>query len=159
MPSVLDVARYILRNSGSTSTWKLQKLVYYCQAWHLVWEEERLFREPIEAWPAGPVTPALYTILKGKYTIGPTAFTHGRLGSLADRHRRSIDAVLDFYGDKSGHWLTELVRMEAPWQDARVGLERNERGHRRIPLAALGSYYGALVAGDDGAPVAEEGVR
>lgn len=159
MPSVLDVARYILRKRGSTSTWKLQKLVYYCQAWHFVWEEERLFRESIEAWPAGPVTPALYTILKGKYTIGPTAFVHGTLRSLAEPQRTSIDAVLDFYGDQSGHWLTELVRMEAPCQDARIGLERNERGRTLIPPSAISDYYRVLVAADDGAPVGEDGMR
>jgi uncharacterized phage-associated protein len=146
MASVHDVALYVLRKRGSTSTWKLQKLVYYSQAWHLVWEEQRLFREPIEAWPAGPVTPALYTILKGKFAIGPSAFKHGHVRNLCESQRTSIDAVLDFYGDRSGHWLTELVRMEAPWRGARDGLERNERGRRRIPLGAMNDYYGGLAA-------------
>jgi hypothetical protein len=29
---------------------KLQKLVYYANGWHVVWEEAELFPEHIEAW-------------------------------------------------------------------------------------------------------------
>ena len=53
--SVFDVAAYILDKLGPISTIKLQKLVYYCQAWSLVWDEEPLFSERIEAWVNGPV--------------------------------------------------------------------------------------------------------
>ena len=37
MASVYDVAAYILEKQGAMTTWKLQKLVYYSQAWSLVW--------------------------------------------------------------------------------------------------------------------------
>jgi len=60
MASVHDVAAYILREQGAMSTWKLQKLVYYSLAWHLVWDDEPLFEEPIQAWANGPVVRALY---------------------------------------------------------------------------------------------------
>ena len=36
MANVNDVAVYILEKSNTMSTMKLQKLVYYCQAWSLV---------------------------------------------------------------------------------------------------------------------------
>ena len=36
--SALDVAKYILKEHGEMTAMKLQKLVYYCQAWSLVWE-------------------------------------------------------------------------------------------------------------------------
>jgi uncharacterized phage-associated protein len=52
--SVFDVAQYILRKQGGMTTMKLQKLVYYAQAWSLVWDEEPLFDQPIEAWSNGP---------------------------------------------------------------------------------------------------------
>lgn len=159
MPSVFDVARYILRKRGSMSTWKLQKLVYYSQAWHLVWDDERLFGEPIEAWPAGPVSPVLYRVLKGKFAIGPSAFKHGRLRNLCASQRTSIDAVLDFYAERESHWLTELIRSEAPWVKARAGLHSNERGRKRISVRAMRSYYSALVADDDGATEDEDGGR
>ena len=57
--SVLDVAASILKQHGPMSTWKLQKLCYYSQAWSLVWDEEPLFSEDIQAWAHGPVIPKL----------------------------------------------------------------------------------------------------
>ena len=60
MAKVKDVAQYILEKQGDMTTIKLQKLVYYCQAWALVWTEAPLFEEKIEAWANGPVTPELF---------------------------------------------------------------------------------------------------
>ena len=49
MASVLDVAAYILKRVGPITATKLQKLVYYSQAWHLVWEDEPLFGAALES--------------------------------------------------------------------------------------------------------------
>lgn len=37
--AVFDVAKYILEKQGRMSTWKLQKLCYYSQAWSLAWTD------------------------------------------------------------------------------------------------------------------------
>lgn len=60
MHSALDVANYFLcrvdREAGDTiSLLKLQKLVYYTQAWSLVIRDQPLFYQDIEAWCSGPV--------------------------------------------------------------------------------------------------------
>lgn len=52
MATVFDVARYILTRLDEdgklpVTTWKLQKLVYYSQAWSLVWDDVPLFDAPI----------------------------------------------------------------------------------------------------------------
>ncbi len=60
MATVFDVAAYILEQYSAIPTMKLQKLIYYCQAWSLVWDEEPLFSEDIEAWANGPVVRSLY---------------------------------------------------------------------------------------------------
>jgi uncharacterized phage-associated protein len=142
MASAHDVAAYILAKCEPMSTWKLQKLVYYSQAWHLVWEDEALFSEPIEAWANGPVVRALYRVHAGTFRV--TSWKHGRRSNLTPAQRESIDAVLRFYGDKSGHWLSELTHQEAPWRKARVGLAPNERGSRRITHGSMVEYYGSL---------------
>ena len=54
MKTALDVAAYILSKQGTMTAMKLQKLVYYAQAWPLVWDEKPLFREKIEAWGTAP---------------------------------------------------------------------------------------------------------
>ena len=69
MATVFDVAAYILNQKGELTTWKLQKLVCYSQAWSPVWDEEPLFEEDIQAWINGPVCPALYNEHKGRFTI------------------------------------------------------------------------------------------
>lgn len=69
MATVFDVADYILAEQGAMATMKLQKLVYYCQGWHLAWDGEPLFDERIEAWASGPVVPALHAALRGVYRV------------------------------------------------------------------------------------------
>src|SRR3954466_11182214 len=99
--SVLDVAAYIVEKQPKRlplTAWKLQKLVYYSQAWSLVWDEKPLFRERIEAWINGPVVPNLYRIHRGEYFV--TTWPHGSAANLSSVQRDTIDAVLEFYGDK-----------------------------------------------------------
>ena len=60
MATVFDVAKYVLKQLGSITTMKLQKLVYYCQAWSLGWDGKPLFGENFEAWANGPVCPELF---------------------------------------------------------------------------------------------------
>ena len=55
MATVLDVAKYVLEHNGRMTTMKLEKLVYYCQAWSLGWDEVPLFEEDFQAWANGPV--------------------------------------------------------------------------------------------------------
>ena len=50
--SVHDVAAYILQKHGPMTTMKLQKLVYYAQAWGLVWDDCPLFN--VFHTPPGP---------------------------------------------------------------------------------------------------------
>ena len=69
MADVFDVAKYILEKQGSMTTMKLQKLVYYSQAWSVVWDEKPIFEERIEAWASGPVVRELYEEHRGMFII------------------------------------------------------------------------------------------
>ncbi len=144
MASAHDVAAYILQQKGAMSTWKLQKLVYYSQAWHLVWDEEPLFSEPVEAWSNGPVVRALYNQHRGQFKV--SRWGSGQPSKLTASERETIDAVLSFYGDKSGHWLSELTHSEPPWREAREGLPPDARGSRRIKRGDMVDYYSGLQA-------------
>lgn len=142
MASALDVADYILKKIGSTSSWKLQKLVYYSQAWHLVWEDAPLFNERIEAWANGPVSPALYEKHKGGFTV--ETISGGNAKKLAKKEKEAIDTVIKFYGEYSGQQLSDLTHSEDPWLNARDGLAATERGNREITLEAMSEYYTSL---------------
>ena len=143
MATVFDVANYILSETGSMTTWKLQKLVYYSQAWHAVWEDQQLFQESIEAWANGPVCPDLYSQHRGMFKVG--SFGKGKF-TLKKSEKESIDVVLKHYGKKSAEYLSELTHQEAPWKDARKGLPAGVRGNRKIPVDAMAEYYGGLKA-------------
>ena len=142
--SVLDVAAYILDKRGRLSTWKLQKLCYYAQAWSLVWDEERLFRERIEAWANGPVVPALYEQHRGRFRV--QTIGKGDASKLDPDQRDTADVVLETYGDQPAAVLSAMTHQERPWQAARqrAGLGSGERGNSQIRPDEMAEYYGGL---------------
>jgi uncharacterized phage-associated protein len=149
--SVHDIAAYILRKQGSMSTWKLQKLVYYSQAWHLVWDEEPLFKARIEAWANGPVVPELYRRHRGQFSID--RWKDGNPTALTDTERETIDTVLDSYGQLTGRQLSVLTHAEGPWREARNGLAPTDRSRRPISAESMHDFYAALDAAEDATPV------
>lgn len=140
--NVFDVANYILSKTGSLTTMKLQKLVYYCQAWSLVWDEKALFNEKIEAWANGPVVPVLYDAHRGMYTV--KSFKTGEASKLNDEAKETIDKVIETLANKPAKWLIDLTHMEEPWINARQGLNHDERGNIEITWDAMASYYSGL---------------
>ena len=142
MTSVLDIAAYILQKKGQVSTWKLQKLVYYCQAWSLVWDEAPLFNEEICAWVNGPVCPALYEKHKGKYSV--RKIKGGNPDKLNDAQKETVDAVIDYYGDRTPQWLSSLTHLEDPWKNARKGVPPRERSTEPISLESMAEYYESI---------------
>ena len=141
MPTVHDVAAYILNRNGQMTAMKLQKLVYYCQAWSLVWDEKPLFPEKIEAWANGPVVPELYYRHRDMFNVSSWS---GDPDVLAPEEVETVNSVLDFYGKQSSQWLSDLTHQEDPWRDARKGLLPGQRGSKEITLAAMAEYYGSL---------------
>lgn len=142
MATVHDVAAYILKRIGTISAMKLQKLAYYCQSWSLVWEDRPIFRARIEAWANGPVIPQLYRVHRGLFKIA--VWPQGDSRALNEDDQTTVDAVLNFYGDKSSQWLSDLTHSEAPWKNARRGLPNGAPCTAEIPTAAMAEYYGSL---------------
>jgi uncharacterized phage-associated protein len=147
MTSVLDVAAYILAREDQMTAMKLQKLCYYSQAWSLVWDEKALFSERIEAWANGPVAPVLYAKHRGNFILGPGAIP-GSPDALTAEQCDSVNVVLDFYGKKSAHELSDLTHREAPWRDAREGVPPGERCDKEITVEAMYEYYDGLYKDD-----------
>lgn len=142
MTNVYDVAAYILCKSGPITAMKLQKLVYYSQAWSLVWDEEPLFENEIQAWVNGPVVPDLYSQHRGCYVVSNLPV--GKPDALSPNEKDTIDKVVDFYSQYNPQQLSDLTHMEAPWRDARKGLSEGQRGERQITLDSMLEYYSSL---------------
>lgn len=153
MANADDVAAYILQKQGQMTTWKLQKLLYYSQAWHLVWDDEPLFEGRIEAWANGPVVRPLYKHHRGSFSI--SEWSWGDPAQLAGNERDTIDAVLTGYGDLTGRQLSHLTHAEAPWRDARGNLGPTDRSDAEITTEAMAEFYAALDADPDVESVVE----
>lgn len=151
MAHIEDVAAYVLDKIGPITAMKLQKLCYYAQAWHMVWEDEPLFDARIEAWANGPVIPDLYRIHRGRLNIS-AGDVPGDADNLVPAEQESVDAVLDFYGGMNAHRLSDLTHREDPWKRARecAGLAPMDRGNAEITTAAMHEFYLSVATADNG---------
>jgi len=138
MPSARDVAEYILELHGPMTAMKLQKLVYYAQAWSIVWDDDAIFPEEIEAWKNGPVVRDLWEAHRGQFRV--TEISGGNSGALNSEQGTTVDEVLKFYGDKSAQWLSDLTHMEDPWKDA-----WNKGPNSVITKESLAEYYSSII--------------
>lgn len=148
MATILNVSALILSRQGPMPASTLQKLCYYAQAWHLVWEGRPLFDEEFQAWASGPVCPQLYEAHRGTFTV--TEEPGGDPDRLDPDEVESIDVVLDHYADMSAYRLGALVRSESPWRTARGDLAPGSRGEAPIPEALAAEYYESLLPDQDG---------
>ena len=146
MANVFDTAKYILGKTGQVSTWKLQKLCYYSQAWSLAWTGKPLFDEDFEAWSNGPVCPELFREHKGKFIVSNSDIPTKRESNtaLTPEQAETIDRVLKTYGSWEPYELREQSHAESPWKDARGDLPIGAPGHTVIEKSAMGEYYGSL---------------
>lgn len=144
MVTVYDVAKHILEKQGALSAMKLQKLCYYTQAWSLAWGEGPVFEQDFEAWANGPVCPSLYSAHRGQYVVDATMIGVGDSTRLSEENKQTIEKVIEFYGDKSAQWLSDLTHMERPWRDARKGIPDGERSNVIISKGEMMDYYGSL---------------
>ncbi len=141
MPMALDVARYIINYSNkkeySTSNLKLQKLLYFVQAYFLSFTPSRkpCFEEEIEAWDFGPVVPSVYHEFKsfGGNSI-PVITSYYKFNSnnslwsikkiaydpecISKEERKIIESVVDKFAPYSASSLVSLTHNQTPWKKA-----------------------------------------
>lgn len=122
--SALDVAKYILciaQNNGDTITnLKLQKLLYYAQAWYLVNNDnQKLFEDSICAWQYGPVVQAVYDKYKtfGRLPI-ELKDCDGKCDNLSDNVKTYLNEFCETFLDFSATALVSMTHQEEPWIEA-----------------------------------------
>lgn len=143
MTNVFDVASYILKKQGEMTTLKLQKLVYYCQAWSLVWDEKPVYDEEIQAWANGPVEPDLFYKHQGQYKIAD--IPGGNADNVKGDSRDTVEMTLRRYGDKPAYWLVRLSHSEPPWIEAWYDCPPSQQGRTAINHASMAEYYSSLL--------------
>lgn len=147
MANIFDVAHYILQKLPGISTMKLQKLCYYVQSWSLAWDGLPIFDEDFEAWANGPVSPELYSKHRGQYLLDADDLKkYLSADKLTELEIETIDIVLDDYGNKTPHWLSELTHKERPWKETRGSLPLGERSNKIISKDLMQDYYAGLLS-------------
>lgn len=120
----IDVSKYIINylkeKSYPVNHLKLQKLLYYIEAWYTVFTGSNLFEEQIEAWQHGPVIRKVWDYFKNQSILYDNLKISKGFELKASKEQiEIINDVLDEYGDKTGYYLETLTHSEEPWKIAR----------------------------------------
>lgn len=126
---------------------RLQKLAYYAQGWHLALTGRPLFPNELEAWPHGPVSPALFSRFKGyKFDIIPRTEIKADLSKIDSATRKILDDVWRVYGQFTAKRLEEMTHSERPWIEARAGLAPEEKSNNKISQNVMREYFSSVLA-------------
>jgi len=142
-----DIAKWFVasldREAGDSITpLKLQKIVYYAQAWALVLLGHPLFDEDFQAWAHGPVVESVYNEYKQyRWDAIPAP---EEVPELEDEVAEFLAEVWENYGDFSAKHLERMTHQEAPWKDARGDLPMEARSNAVISKQSMHDYYSAL---------------
>lgn len=155
--NVLDVSRYVINYSNEKgygiSNLKLQKILYFIQAYFLTSERNKpCFNEKIEAWDFGPVVPEVYHEFKSYgSTLIPTVSTYIIFDKkniwnshrieyddsiIPDSDKQMINDVVDLFSEYSATSLVSLTHSQLPWKDAYIPHENKE-----ITKEAIKRYF------------------
>lgn len=150
MATLNDACDYIISKTeqDGLNLLKLQKLLYYCQAWHLAFEKGSLFEGRFQAWVHGPVNRQIYDRFKDSkflYSVVSASdiqpdFSYEKL---TVDERAQIDAVLSVYARFTSDQLEEMTHREDPWIIARGGIPLHERCENEIDESLMEEYYKA----------------
>jgi len=145
--SAKTIARWFLnhadRASGDAITQlKLQKLVYYADAWFLANFDKPLIKEDFEAWAHGPVVLALYA----KYRNHGWEALPSETGVKApDELEGYLEAVFEEYGQYGAKKLVKMTHGETPWLEARGELPPEAASTTKISKVSMRNYYGSKI--------------
>ena len=120
--SALSVAQYIILREAEegrpVSNLRLQKLLYFVEAYFFLSTGEPCFVDRMEAWDFGPVVPEVYHKYKrfGSMIIQETDDSLAQEIELSDQEK--IDEMLDACADKSTRELVEITHQQEPWKSA-----------------------------------------
>lgn len=149
-----EIAQYFLSFGESTgdllTNLKVQKLIYYVQAWNLAVNKESLFDDDFEAWVHGPVIRSLYDSFKS-FGSKPIILELGEnyceefYARLNDKTKVIFDDVIEVYFPETAYKLEQMTHNELPWQKARDGLPPYEPSNNIIQKQWMLDYYSSKI--------------
>lgn len=146
-----DIADYFIAFANDThdllTNLKLQKLVYYVQAWYLAIKGEKLFNNEFQAWVHGPVLPELYNDYR-EFKWYPIQRDDLDLDSIQALEKKFgvevtdiVKQVIEEYFELSAYQLERLTHSEDPWIFARGCLPPDFPSNSIIESSWMAEYY------------------
>ena len=144
-----EVANFLIhfaREHGDALTpLKLQKLMFYADAWHMVIKEgQELIPDPFEAWIHGPVVRSIYH-----------RFNHYRWNPITEdlpvpavrpETADFLKEVYKVFGGFTGYELEQLTHQEEPWKSARGMLPADASCNEPIDKVLTRTFYTQMAA-------------
>lgn len=147
------LSNYILKHYGPMSHLKLQKLVFYCDAYSLAYFGEPLITDEFEAWVHGPVCRKLYDSLKDKSKLySDVAYTSDgtdvdkEFQSLTSDQQDLITSILSQLSSWTSLELETSTHKEEPWTKARKGYSEADKCSVIISKEDMKGYYSKEIA-------------
>lgn len=149
---VLDVAE---GNRIKLSNLALQKVLFFCQAWHLVDTNEALINTQFEAWQHGPVLQYIYRQFK-KFEASPISGRATGLDPNSGQQKiivedfpkdvlERIEKVVTFYGRLEPWDLVDLSHAKGgPWDNVWHHEGKVNPG-MKIPNNEIASFYSRAI--------------
>ena len=146
---------YILKHYGPMSHLKLQKLIFYCDAYCLAYFDKELVTDQFEAWVHGPVSRKVYNSLKDKSILYSDLIYSKKEGEDVDVEFGKLtqdqqDLILSVLGDLSkwtGIELEAATHKEKPWLEARKGNSEADKCNELISKDTTRLFYKTEING------------
>jgi uncharacterized phage-associated protein len=116
---------------------KLQKVLYFAQAYYLSKVGKPLFSDAIEAWEYGPVVPDVYR--KFKSNGSNPIICEDDKSSLSIDDKETLRKVWGTFGGYSASKLVDITHAHTPWKEA------NKTSSQIISHKAIKEYYTPLL--------------
>lgn len=115
---------WILKHYGTMSHLKLQKLLFYCDSYHLAYFDEELVYDKFEAWCHGPISRKIFncfenqSVLYADLSFSSRFDVDNEFSKLSSEQRSFIVEVLDELTKWSSFELESAILNELPWIEA-----------------------------------------
>lgn len=135
MEKILNVAQYIFdaykRVSGVViDEMKMHKLLYLAQRETYAVLGKPLFKEDMEGWKYGPVSPEVRAYLTADGIAAKTEPVSAESAYI-------INNVIEEYGAYESWKLSEITHQESSWRRARKGLSDTDPGNTPLEKSAI----------------------
>ena len=125
---------------------KLQKLMFYADAWNLALYGEELTPERFQAWVHGPVALSQYHRFK-EYKWRPIMDDIEK-PHLPNNTVKHLCEVVDVFGVETGPSLEIMTHQELPWIEARGGIPDDEPCNNYISKDTTRTFYASFAEAD-----------